>query len=370
MTQTPEPGATHRQGDTQAADSRIAAGPYMITLCHLEAPVAIRPPKSQQLRNFRFFVSRSEHADEGPRFHLNMGYFGSLAEAERWAQALRGRYPGATAAPISLPMLQSPGSGVPVLLPSSGAAVAPAVADHRRSDAETLTDTQVIRVLEARRVTPAEHGGEKNVSGVSVVPPEDTSTRRALKDAVIHGTSVSFAVQLMFSASDINLANVPSLSIFRAYTLYKAGGVRDGRAWHCLRLGFFRDAISAKQVAYYVRSHFASVAVVPITEQERVQATGQSIDPVLLSDEFQRSIDRALEADRAQKNPPPVASASAERSASPASARRPAASKRNTSLEQTLDMLAESEMWNDPESHGETGVRHLKVEFGKSRSSR
>ncbi|MGK4455841.1 hypothetical protein, partial [Klebsiella pneumoniae] len=40
-----------------------------------------------------------------------------------------------------------------------------------------------------------------------------------------------------------------------------------------LRLGFFSDAISAKQVAYYVRSEFASVAVVPVSPQERTRAS-------------------------------------------------------------------------------------------------
>src|SRR5262249_18726094 len=46
-----------------------------------------------------------------------------------------------------------------------------------------------------------------------------------------------------------------------------------GRKWYGLRLGFFSDAISAKQVAYYVRSEFASVAVVPVSPQERVRAS-------------------------------------------------------------------------------------------------
>src|SRR6185437_5060931 len=48
---------------------------------------------------------------------------------------------------------------------------------------------------------------------------------------------------------------------------------REGRKWYGLRLGFFNDAISAKQVAYYVRSEFNSVAVVPVSPQERDRAT-------------------------------------------------------------------------------------------------
>ena len=44
-----------------------------------------------------------------------------------------------------------------------------------------------------------------------------------------------------------------------------------------LRLGFFTDAISAKQVAYYVRSEFSSVAVVPVSPQEKSRATDQDV---------------------------------------------------------------------------------------------
>src|SRR5207249_6675376 len=54
-------------------------------------------------------------------------------------------------------------------------------------------------------------------------------------------------------------------------------GSRDGRKWYGLRLGFFSDAISAKQVAHYVRSEFASVAVVPVSPQEKTRATDQNV---------------------------------------------------------------------------------------------
>jgi hypothetical protein len=39
-------------------------------------------------------------------------------------------------------------------------------------------------------------------------------------------------------------------------------------------------------------------------------------------------------------------------------------------LEQTLKQLAEREMWTDPDSLGESGVRHLKVEVQESTSGR
>jgi hypothetical protein len=68
------------------------------------------------------------------------------------------------------------------------------------------------------------------------------------------------------------MTQVPQLAIFSAYTLYGAEGNRDGRRWYGLRLGFFTDAVSAKQVAHYVRADFSTVSVVPVTVREREQA--------------------------------------------------------------------------------------------------
>ena len=76
------------------------------------------------------------------------------------------------------------------------------------------------------------------------------------------------------------MAQVAQLAIFSAYTLYGAEGNRDGRRWYGLRLGFFTDAVSAKQVAQYVRSEFNSVSVVPVTERERTRAGAATAKPL------------------------------------------------------------------------------------------
>src|SRR6201999_1614415 len=110
-------------------------------------------------------------------------------------------------------------------------------------------------------------------SGISLLKPDDTQTRRALKDAVSQNAPVSFAVQLQWAVQPVELDKVLPLAISSAYTLYTVEGSRDGRKWYGLRLGFFSDAISAKQVAYYVRSEFTSVAVVPVSPQERTRAS-------------------------------------------------------------------------------------------------
>jgi hypothetical protein len=144
-------------------------------------------------------------------------------------------------------------------------------ASHAPQPSESnLTDSQVMRILEGRRSDgkPAERD-----DSITLLKPDDTGTRRALKDAVAASQPVSFAVQLQWSVQPIDVAQVPPLAIFGAYTLYTVEGSRQGRRWFGLRLGFFSDAISAKQVAHYVRSEFSSVAVVPVSTQERGRAS-------------------------------------------------------------------------------------------------
>src|SRR6188768_4103092 len=94
----------------------------------------------------------------------------------------------------------------------------------------------------------------------------------AIKQDVKRNAPVLFAVQLDWSVSSFDMAKVPPLAIFNAYTLYTTEANRDGRTWYGLRLGFFSDAVSAKQVAYYVRSDFKSVSVVPVTTIEKERA--------------------------------------------------------------------------------------------------
>jgi hypothetical protein len=348
----------------------------MLTLCDLSAPVRIRAPESESMRQFSFFMSRSRALNGTEQLRLHMGYFDSLVEARKWAQTMRARFPLASPERVPLKILQKrapstvPAASAPAQVPARApaAAVPPVtLAPFAASaDVPVMTDTQVLRVLEARRFTPAEATQEDDVRGISLIGPDDAQTRQVLKDAVIQGAPVLFAVQMLQSAANIDLSSVPSLSIFRAYTLYRTKITREGQTLHCLRLGFFKDAISAKQVAYYVRSHFVSVAVVPVTEPERDEGTASPIDPSQLSDSFQRAIDDALEIVPTPPRPalaPVPAPASAPRK--PALRAGPA---KRGSLEETLEMLAASEIWNDADSLSETGVRHLKLEVQKKKA--
>ena len=111
------------------------------------------------------------------------------------------------------------------------------------------------------------HATQVSLTDAQALQILETRTQEGAKPA-------AFAVQLQWSVQPIALDKVPPLAIFSAYTLYCIEGSREGRKWHGLRLGFFNDPISAKQVAGYVRSEFASVAVVPVSAEERKRVSG------------------------------------------------------------------------------------------------
>jgi hypothetical protein len=134
-------------------------------------------------------------------------------------------------------------------------------------------DTQIITILDRHRADRRNGAAQEKALGqIPMLRPEDTGTHLALKEAGSGGAPVSFAVQLEWSPQPIDLNSTPRYLIFRSYTLYTTRARRDGREWFELRLGFFRDALSAKQVAYYLRSEFDSAAVVPVSPQEQAAA--------------------------------------------------------------------------------------------------
>jgi hypothetical protein len=300
--------------------AQVGTGHFMLTLCRLAAPVSIRPPQSPQLKSFTFFTSREREPDGSESLYLHMGYFETLADAERWVEAVHGRFPNAIA----------------TLAPAKNA---------------SLSDTQVLKILETRGACPLQpEVDERKCDQIALLRPDDTSTRQALKEAVVQGAPVSFAVQLHWSAQPIDLSRVSSLAVFKAYTLYAIESRREGRSRYFLRLGFFADPISAKQVAVQVRSNFASAAVVPVAEQEVTRAreagTGTSSIPYLAQQEAEPAHD---------SNTTPGSPTESQPSRDVP--RR--ASRRAETLEQTLRRLAAREKLTDL---SESGVRHLRVE--------
>jgi hypothetical protein len=260
-------------------------------------------------------------------------------------------------------------------------------------DSSSLSDTQVLKLLETRR----SESSEAPVAAVDddVIPllkPDDTGTRRALKVAVTNNAPVSFAVQLQWSVQPVELEKLPPLAIFSAYTLYTVEGSRDARKWYGVRLGFFSDAISAKQVAHYVRSEFNSVAVVPVSPQEKSRATEQDraaalINPVPTRSDPTEEFKLFDEPPAAAAVPAPAAKPAAQAPSKPAvrapqppgdasqsrgRARGKVGARERRSaptLEETLEILGASQLSVDEgsrETINDSGVRHLRVEVQKN----
>lgn len=321
-------------------------GPFMLTLCRLIEPVSIRPPQSPHLRPFTFFTSCTRERDGSEQVYLHMGFFDTLALAERWVRAVRGRHPDAIAT-IAPPTLWQEPAESQRFAPVNG---------------KSLTDTQVLDILEMRRPVPGQNDGDEQGSEqIELLRPDDTGTRLALKEAVVLGAPVSFAVQLHWSVRPIDLDSVPALAIFKAYSLYTVESRRTSRSCYFLRLGFFGDPVSAKQVALHVRSSFASAAVVPVLDEEIACAREACMDTSSVPCLVQQRLDEQLELAR-MPTPATVSK--------PESSRRHRAHEGAETLEQTLAQLAEREMWNDPDVLSDTGVRHLKVEIEERSSSR
>jgi len=326
--------ASARSAGSSGQHREAGTGPFMLTLCRLAEPVTIRPPQAPHLKPYKFFTSLARQRDGSEQLYLHMGFFETLAYAQKWARAVRGRHPEAiaTAAPPAFLQRFDP------------------------VDNQSLTDTQVLNILETRQPAPAHddtdpHGSEQ----IELIRPDDTGTRLALKEAVVRGMPVSFALQLQWSARPIDLSRVPPLPIFKAYALYVVESRSAGRSCFFLRLGFFGDPVSAKQVAAHVRSSFSTAAVVPVLDEEISCAREACMDTSLIPCLLRDRLDHAAESD----------GTGWDGVSKPESSPRRAGSGGPGSLEQTLAQLAEREMWSDPDFLSDTGVRHLKVEVEK-----
>jgi hypothetical protein len=293
---------------------------FVINLCASTSPMALAQPNVPALKRYTFFVSR-QRDDGRDRFRLHMGYFASQEEAEQLLEVVRDVYPAAwtgpapaggtprrnraAVRPVAVPPAATPASQVSATEAPAGAVVpdiphhplpdvldamsnvrevlakledAPAPRMQTEADAgqPALGESEVLRVLEASAKSVAESGKFLTQPGAQVrlVTAQDTQTLADIQTDTDNDSPPCFAVQLVWSVSPIDVARLPHLAIFDAYTLYNVEGNRDGRKWYGVRLGFFSDSTAATQVANYVRSDYRAVAIVPVAVKERDGAGG------------------------------------------------------------------------------------------------
>ena len=110
-----------RVDSADAGNSSTPESQFILSLCSVAAPTAIQQPRNSQLAKFHFFFSHSL-AYGRKQYRLQMGYFQSRTEAERWLGILSRMYPDAFVGEVPAPQ-----SGL-------------------------LTNTQILRVLGTGRV--------------------------------------------------------------------------------------------------------------------------------------------------------------------------------------------------------------------------
>jgi hypothetical protein len=102
---------------------------------------------------------------------------------------------------------------------------------------------------------------------------DSTQTIRALTNEELseHTQDKWFAIQLAASELPVNLDTMPHLDIFEAYRLYSVATAGSGKIVHSLRLGFFKEAVSAEAVTGYLKTFFASPTVLRISAAEQTR---------------------------------------------------------------------------------------------------
>ncbi len=102
---------------------------------------------------------------------------------------------------------------------------------------------------------------------------DSTQTIRALTSEELNDNAQEkwFAIQLAASEQPVNLDTMPHLDIFEAYRLYSVATAGSGKIVHSLRLGFFKEAVSAEAVSGYLKTFFASPSVLRISVAEQAR---------------------------------------------------------------------------------------------------
>jgi hypothetical protein len=238
-----------------AGDTGSDGDLYVITLCTASLPMVLRVPFVHELSGFSVFRSRTVE-DGRERFRLFVGYFDSASRAHEALTVVRRHYPAAW---ISCAPRENLGS-----------------LDDTMNTAFRLIRRATARVTERPSSPPAltdvVSPGELPVRATSPATLANAPATQETAPAPAAAGPQRYVVQLAWSPTVVPSTAIPQLALLRAYNLYRAQLMREDGVHHALRLGFFKNVHSARQVAEYVRVHFPDVTVVPISPREYARA--------------------------------------------------------------------------------------------------
>jgi hypothetical protein len=120
---------------------------WVLNLCSLAAPMDIPQPRASRLTRFRFFLNH--YQEDGRRqYRLLMGYFASVAEADKWLATLKKVYPQAF------------------------------VSEAPQSQPDLMSNTQALRILQLGQVAEVQRGAS-GLSQIHSRTPHGTQPRSA-----------------------------------------------------------------------------------------------------------------------------------------------------------------------------------------------
>ena len=274
----PEAAAASNKSDGAAPAAADAPPLHVITLLSSTAPVTLRPLTAPTLAGLAVF--RSRRVEDGrERFRLHLGYFGSVAEAERVLPIVRETYPTAfvaVAPQTGLGSLDDTGvARFSILKPVDVAASAIQATDTAAPEAPPAPGIRRVErpATSAPPIVPILTAAYVVVPATRSAPP----TVHQSAPVLMLKSQQRYAVQLLLAKERIDLSRLPRLEIFCGYLLYAVESEPDGRRLYGVRLGFYDDVLSARLVAQYVRSEFEGVSVVPVSEREVSRAATAAI---------------------------------------------------------------------------------------------
>lgn len=171
----------------------------------------------------------------------------------------------AAAAPASKTPTRAPAAPTPKPQPQASAAKAPP---------KPVFESKM-KTAQANAPAAIQHAAAPAVykPGTKLPDLDSTQTIRALTSEELKDESQEkwFAIQVAVSDQPMNLDAMPRLDIFEAYRLYSVASAGSGKITHAMRIGFFREEVSAEAVCGYLRTFFNSPTVVRISIAEQAR---------------------------------------------------------------------------------------------------
>lgn len=227
----------------------------------------------------------------------------------------------------------TPQAQQPTANPSSTvASTAPSMKAPPAPVSKPIVAASIVSPANPQRAIPGLNGNAPKIVNDFIPTLDSTLTIRTLTTAEAEDPNKPkwFVVQLALSEQPVNLDAMPKLDIFAAYSLYCVALMESGTIRHALRLGFFREKVSAEAVMGYLKTFFNDPTISQVSTSEYGRfADSKPVKPAPAPENVV-----PLENKRAPATPP--AAARPQASTPTATSLRPSTTKPSVSSKTTI----------------------------------